>query len=103
MSLEELLNINPNHITSSDFERFFDKKGLGKVTKKELDRIVDTLGITVFYFSSFGKIYDLVSANDTNRTMGRWTIAIGIMTLFILLMTAAMMYMTYVMLMSSGA
>ena len=87
MSLEELLSIEPDKFNSIVFEQFINDKGLGKVTKNELDKIVDTFGIRVFYNTNFDNVYGLVNTDDTNRSMKFWTKAIGVMTIFILLMT----------------
>lgn len=103
MSLEELLSIEPDKFNSIVFEQFINDKGLGKVTKNELDKIVDTFGIRVFYNTNFDNVYGLVNTDDTNRSMKFWTKAIGVMTIFILLMTAAMMFMTYSMMLTTGS
>lgn len=87
MKLEELLDIETLKLNSTHIENYIDKKGLGKVKKKELDKIIERHGIRVLHFTNFSSVYEIISADDTNRTMKMWTQAMGIMTFMILIMT----------------
>lgn len=96
MNIEELLCCDLQQLASREgFEKYIKDIGLIKVRKKDLDKIVNKFGVIVFGISGFSEVYQLITSDDTNRTMKRWTIAIGIMTFFIFLMTAAMLMKNY--------
>ncbi len=95
MDINELLEGGYEKFINNGLEEFIkDSGGLNKVKKKDMDKIVEQYGLTVFEIPVFVKIYELIASDDTNRTMKYWTIAIGLMTLIMMIFTILTWYKT---------
>ncbi len=97
MSLDELLSIEKEQVGYSHFRAFVEHKEIKNVTKEDLDKIIDKFGFKVFEFVNFNNLYNMKITEKTERTMGRWTKAVGIMTGIMTVMTLVVMVLTYMM------
>lgn len=88
VTLDNILATEKGSLTHEQLENYFDTQGLGSVKKIDLDKIINAHGIDVFQFVVFDKAYTVIAADDTNRTMEKWTRRIGYLTWAIFIMTA---------------
>jgi benzoyl-CoA reductase/2-hydroxyglutaryl-CoA dehydratase subunit BcrC/BadD/HgdB len=85
MTLEELLSYD--HYDYNKIHEFVATKGLNNVDVEDLDKIVKKYGKDVLRIVDFFNLYNIVSTNDANKTMKKWTIRTGIMTLIVTIAT----------------
>ncbi|PGE66895.1 hypothetical protein [Bacillus toyonensis] len=85
MTLEELLSYN--EYDYNKIHNFVVTKGLQNVTPDDLDKIVKKYGKEVLGIVDFFNLYSIVSSNYANKTMKKWTICTGIMTIIVTIAT----------------
>lgn len=85
MTLEELLSYN--EYDYNKIHKFVVTKGLQNVTTDDLDKIVNTYGKDVLGIVDFFNLYNIVSTNDANKTMKKWTITTGVLTIIVTIAT----------------
>ena len=73
MTLEELLAHDPKMIGWTQVYPFISSKGIENVTTQELNKIIEITNGEIFGLESFVNIYNIVSANETNNQMAKWT------------------------------
>ncbi len=78
------------------FVDYIANVGIKNVKIDDLERIFDVHRLKIFYnVPGFDKFYYFKIAEKTNEVMVKWTIAIGVMTVTMLFMTATMLYISF--------
>lgn len=77
-----------NHL----FEEYAYKRGLNNIKTYELDKILEKFNIEAARYVQFGDVYNIVSNRETSKIMQNWTIAIGVMTGAMMLLTILMYF-----------
>lgn len=85
MDIEQLLSYDAYHY--SRIHAFVAAKGLSNVTVTDLDRIVGKYGHEVMGIVDFFQLYSIVSTNDANRVMKRWSLITGVCTIVVTVAT----------------
>lgn len=95
MNLEELINKDIKLCQfNNEFKEYVKSCGLSKIKKRDLDKIIERFGVTVFHAIEFSQVYNLIATDETNRVMQVWTRTIGYLTIAIALMTLIMLYIS---------
>ena len=89
MTSKELLEDNNTSI--DNMQSYFKTVGLGHVNRKDLDKIIDKFGLTIFGLSCFSEVYKVVLERETSSTMRLWTYIIGTATIVYTIMTFIML------------
>jgi hypothetical protein len=89
MTLRELLDDEDTSI--ENMQSYFKTVGFGHVNRKDLDRIIDRIGLTIFGLTCFSEVYKVVLERETSSTMRFWTYIIGTATIVYTVMTFMML------------
>ena len=79
LTLKELLG--DNNTTIDNMQSYFKTVGPGYVNRKDLDKIIDKFGLTIFGLSCFSEVYKVVLERETSSTVRFWTYIIGATTI----------------------
>lgn len=85
MTLEELLSHKEYHY--SRIHQFVAVKGIHNVTTEDLNKIIDKYGHDVLGIVDFFNLYNIVSTNEANQTMRKWTVTTGVLTIVVTVAT----------------
>jgi hypothetical protein len=89
MTLKELLE--DENTTIENMQSYFKSVGLSHVNRRDLDKIIDRFGLTIFGLTCFSEVYKVVLERETSSTMRLWTYIIGTATIIYTLMTFIML------------
>lgn len=89
--LEELLKEERDGLHYLELFDFIHTQGIDKISTKDMNRLVERYGRGVMSITSFTDYYSIISSNESGRIMKNWTIAIGVMTIVVMIATLIML------------
>lgn len=95
MKFEELLEKEYYDLHYKDIQHFIVVKGLKNVTVDEMEKMIEHFGDRVLDINGFVELYNVVSANRTNKTMRNWTVGIGLMTFVMTILTLINLFIAF--------
>lgn len=90
MTLDELLN-KTGDLSFHDYHKYIQAKGLDNISTEDFNLLIKRYGSEILMMPGFNEYYSIVSSNESNRVMIKWTKAIGIMTVIVVLATVLML------------
>lgn len=91
MNLEELLKLD--RCTYGAIHDYVVQTGIANISIQDLDKIIKRFGSDVFIIEGFYNLYSMVSANESNNTIRKWTITTGIMTVIVTIATVINLFL----------
>jgi hypothetical protein len=85
MTLDEVLSYDVYHYER--IHKFVAQTGIQNVTVADLDKIIARYGHEILGIVDFFQLYNIVSSNESNRVMKRWTQLSGVCTVVVTVAT----------------
>lgn len=85
MDMDELLSYDEYHYER--IYKFVAKKGIQNVDIADLDKIIERYGHHILAIVDFFQLYNIVSANASNRLVKKWSQITGYSTIVVTIAT----------------
>lgn len=91
MNVEEL--INKEIISPMDIIQLIESENINNLTTKDLDKLIEKTKGEVIRYDVFPFVYDVISTKESNKTLIRWTITTGVLTVIVTIATLVNLYL----------
>lgn len=91
MELKEFLKIErPSY---QDFLAYVTHQGIENIKTDDLNKIIQKTKGDILNFANFDFIYNIVSSNESNKVITKWTITTGVLTIIVTVATIVNLFL----------